>query len=97
MWADFVQSFTPRENRTWANRRYKANVAWRDAPLLPGTPVQIYHWSGQPCVLSIDGTLLGTVKAALNPGRVGLLRAQVAQDVGGINISYMGPDDLSGA
>jgi len=35
------------------------------------------------------------VKAALNPGRVGLLRAQVAQEEGRINIAYLGPADLS--
>jgi hypothetical protein len=96
MWTDFVQSFTPRENRTWADRRYWANVAWLGAPQPPGTSVQIHHWTGQPRVLSTDGSPLGTVQAALNPGRAGLLRAQVAQDVGRINITYLGPADLSG-
>ena len=96
MWMDFAQSFTPRETRTWADRRYWANVAWLGAPPSPGTPVQIHHWAGQPRVLSTDGTPLGTVRAALNPGRAGLLRAQVAQDVGRIDITYVGPADLSG-
>jgi superfamily II DNA/RNA helicase len=96
MWMDFVQSFTPRENRTWADRRYWASVAWLGAPSPPGTSVQIHHWAGQPRVLSTDGSPLGTVQAALNPGRAGLLRAQVAQDVGRINITYLGPADLSG-
>ena len=31
------------------------------------------------------------------PARAGLLRAQVAQNVGRIDITYLGPDDLSGA
>jgi superfamily II DNA/RNA helicase len=97
MWTDFAQSFTPRENRTWADRRYWANVAWLGAPSPPGTPVQIHHWAGQPRVLSADGTPLGTMQAALNPGRAGLMRAQVAQDVGRIDITYLGPDDISGA
>jgi len=96
MWAEFVQSFTPSENRTWADRRYWAGVAWFGEPPLSGTPVQIHHWAGQPRVLSPDGTPLGTVRAALNPGRAGLLRAQVAQDVGRIDITYLGPADLSG-
>ena len=96
MWTDFVQGFTPRENRTWADRRYWASVAWLGAPPPPGTSVQIHHWAGQPRVLSTDGSPLGTVQAALNPGRAGLLRAQVAQDVGRINITYLGPADLSG-
>jgi hypothetical protein len=72
------------------------NVAWLGAPPLPGTSVQIHHWAGQPRVLSTDGSPLGTVQAPLNPGRAGLLRAQVAQDVGRINITYLGPADLSG-
>jgi superfamily II DNA/RNA helicase len=97
MWIDFVHSFTPRDNRTWADRRYWANVTWLNAPPPPGTPVQVHHWAGQPRVLSADGTPLGTVQGALNPGRAGLLRAEVAQDVGKIDIIYLGPADLSGA
>jgi transposase len=27
MWTDFAQSFTPRANRTWTDRRYWTNVA----------------------------------------------------------------------
>lgn len=97
MWTDFVLSFTPSENRTWADRRYWVNVAWLGAPPPPGTIVQIHHWGGQPRVLSSDGAQLGTVQNALNPGRAGLLRAQVAQDVSRVNITYLGPADLAGA
>lgn len=97
MWNDFTQSFTPRDNRTWADRRYWANVDWLGAQPPPGTPVQVHHWAGQPRVLSADGTPLGTVQGALNPGRAGLLRAQVAQDGGRIDIIYLGPADLSGS
>jgi hypothetical protein len=97
MWTEFAQSFTPRENRTWANRRYWANAAWAAAPPLPGTLVQLHHWNGQALVLSADGTPLGTVQATLNPRRAGLVRAQVSQDVARIDMTYLGPDDLSGA
>lgn len=97
IWTDFVQSFTPQENRTWADRRYWADVVWLGAPPPPGTPVQIHHRGGQPRVLAADGTLLGTLQAALNPRRGGMLRAQVAQDVTRIDITYLGPDDLSGS
>lgn len=86
-----------RENRTWADRRYWANVTWLGAPPAPGTPVQVHHWGGQPRVFAADGAVLGNLQAALNPGRAGLLRAQVAQDVGRIDITYLGPADLSGA
>lgn len=94
MWTEFTQSFSPREEQTWADRRYWANVAWLGVPPPPGTPVQIHEWAGQPHVLSADGAPLGMVQAALNPARAGLVRAQVAQDVSRIDINYLGPDDL---
>ena len=97
MWAEFALSFAPHENRTWADRRYWANVAWLGLPPPPGTPVQIHEWADQPNVLSADGTRLGTAQAALNPARAGLVRAQVAQDVRRIDVTYLGPDDLAGA
>jgi superfamily II DNA/RNA helicase len=96
IWTEFTQSFAPRENRTWADRRYWANVAWLGAPPPPGTPVRVHDWGGQTRVLSADGGPLGTVQAALNPARAGLLRAQVANDVGKIDLVYLGPDDLAG-
>lgn len=94
MWTQFMQSFTPQENNIWADRRYSADVTWLAMPPPRGTPVQIYEWAGEPRVLSADGTPLGTVQAELNPARVGLLRAQVAQDNSKIDIAYLGPDDL---
>ncbi|UXS43066.1 DEAD/DEAH box helicase (plasmid) [Agrobacterium tumefaciens] len=97
MWTEFTQSFTPPENRTWADRRYWANVSWLGVPPPPGTPVQIHHGADHPRVLSADGAPLGTVQAALNPARAGLVRAQVAQDLNRIDIIYLGPADLSAA
>lgn len=97
MWMEFVQSFAPHEERSWANRRYWATVAWQGEPPPPGTPVQIQEWAGQSHVLSADGTPLGTVQAALNPSRAGIVCAQVAQDIARIDITYLGPDDLPGA
>jgi hypothetical protein len=70
---EFAQSFAPRENRTWSDRRYWANVTWSGPPLPPGTPVQLHNWNGQPAVLSADGTPFGTLQAALNPNRRGLV------------------------
>ncbi|MGE3474167.1 MAG: DEAD/DEAH box helicase [Rhodospirillaceae bacterium] len=97
MWTEFAQSFTPRDSRTWADRRYWTNVTWLGVPPPPGTPVQVHDWGGQARVLAADGGPLGTVQAALNPNRSGLLRAQVATDVAKIGITYLGPDDLIGA
>jgi hypothetical protein len=97
MWLDFMRSFAPSESLTWSDRRYWANVTWDAAPPPPGAPVQIHHYGGQPRVLSADGAPLGTVTAAISARRAGLLRANVAQDVTRIDISYLGPTDLAGA
>jgi hypothetical protein len=97
MWTDFVQSFAPSENRVWDYRRYWANVAWFEAPLPPGTPVQIHYKDGQLYLLSADGTPIGIVQSALNSARIGLVRAQVAENVGKIDITYLGPNDLATA
>lgn len=95
MWIDFKQSFAQNENLTWAVRRYSANVDWFGIQPAPGTPVHITQHNGQPRVLAPDGEALGTVKAVLNPGRVGLLRAHIAEEAGSIDITYLGPADLS--
>jgi hypothetical protein len=96
MWIEFVRSFAPREDLTWANRRYWANVAWNGLPPAPGTPIQIYHYEEQARVLSAEGDILGTVLGAISPKRAGLLSAQVAYEAGRIDISYLGPADLLG-
>lgn len=94
MWTNFLHNFNPMANGTWSNRQYWTNVTWFGEPPQPGTPVQIHHWNEQPYVLSSDGSQLGILQNALNPARTGLLRAQVAQDVTRIDISYLGPDDI---
>lgn len=94
IWIEFVQSFTPAESRTWSDRRYWASVNWLGTPPPPGTPVQIHPWGGQSHVFAADATPLGTVRAALNPNRIGLLRATVASDPGRIDIVYFGPADF---
>ncbi|QIK81004.1 DEAD/DEAH box helicase [Lysobacter sp. HDW10] len=95
IWMDFVQRFTPSEEHIWAARHYRGSITWMAAPAPPGSVVQIHQWAGQSWVLSPDGTPLGTVRAALNPHRGGMLRAQLAQDVRDIHIVYLGPDDLA--
>jgi superfamily II DNA/RNA helicase len=94
MWLEFAQSFAPAENRTWVDRRYWASVAWQGAPPPPGTPVALHNWNGHPLVVSADGVGLGTLQAALNPNRQGLVRAAVSHDVGKVDLSYLGPNDL---
>jgi superfamily II DNA/RNA helicase len=96
IWFEFSQSFIPQAHGIWAVRRYRAGVRWLGVPLPPGTPVQLHEWSGERSVLAADGTPVGTLQHALNPRRCGLLRVQVAADVGRIDLTYLGPDDLVG-
>ena len=91
---EFLQSFTPAENRTWSKRRYRASLHWLGIPPPPGTPVQAHHLAGQTHVLAADATRLGTVQAVLNPDHLRLARAIVAADPSGIDIVYFGPPDL---
>ena len=44
MWLDFAQQFVPRDNRTWAERNYRANAQWYGVPAPPGTPLYLHHW-----------------------------------------------------
>ena len=94
MWLEFSQSFAPRENRTWSERRYWAPVVWYGVPAAPGAPVILHHWDNQPIVLSADGVPLGVLQAPLNPNRRGLVRATVSHEAHRIDLSYLGPDDL---
>lgn len=96
MWMEFARSFIPQANRVWADRRYWAGVQWLDVPLPPGTPVQIHQLNGQLNVLAADGSRVGTLLHALNPERSGLLLAQVAHDIGRLDLRYFGPDDFVG-
>jgi len=95
MWADFTESLAPGDNVVWTKRSYWANVEWHELAPPAGMPVQIHHQDGQSQVLAPDGALLGTAQAAFNPGRAGLLRAQVALEQNRIDIIYLGPADLS--
>lgn len=94
IWLEFAQEFSPIENRRWFERRYTGNVQWFAVPALPGAPVNLYHWNGQPLVLSADGQALGLLNHPMNPNRRGLVRATVSAERGKLHLSYLGPDDL---
>jgi superfamily II DNA/RNA helicase len=94
MWLDFAQQFVPRDNRTWAERNYRANAQWYGVPAPPGAPLYLHHWNGQPLILSADGAVLGLLNHPLSPNRRGVVRATVSIDPGVIDVSYLGPNDL---
>ena len=94
MWLDFVQHFVPRDDRTWAERNYRADAQWYGVPAPPGAPLCLHHWKGQPLILSADGGVIGVLGNPLNPNRRGLVRATSSMQPGIIDVSYLGPDDL---
>lgn len=93
LWLGFAEEFSPRDNRIWSERRYTGQVRWHGLPAPAGTPVMLHHWNGQPHVLSADGLSLGVLPHSLNQGRRGLVRV-ITTPGGGLDISYLGPDDL---
>lgn len=95
MWMEFVESFTPTTTRTWAERRYWAHVAWKPGVALPAaSPLRLANMGQKRVVLSPDGTVLGDLRAALNPNRRGLVRSEVMAEPNKVAITYLGPDDL---
>lgn len=94
MWTEFTKSFVPRDILTWAERRYWAETIWISHRPPPGTPVRCHFMHGQSIVLSSEGEPIGILNAALNPSRIGLVRATVSQQPNRIDVSYLGPEDL---
>ena len=94
MWLDFAQHFMPRDDRTWAERNYRANAQWYGIPAPPGVPLYLHHWNGRPMLLSADGAALGVLNHPLNPDRRGLVHATASTQPGTVDVSYLGPNDL---
>ena len=94
MWVEFLESFAPREDQIWSERRYWVGVTWYGPPPPPDTSVRLYNWNHQSLVLAGDGTLLGAIGSHLNPNRQGLVRATTSVQQDRLNVRYSGPDDL---
>jgi hypothetical protein len=94
MWLSFVRDNAPTGESVWAERRYQALVIWSGLGLPPAAAVSLENWNGQSVVLSPDGAMAGTLQHRLNPQRRGLVQATVSYQPGGIEVVYLGPDDL---
>lgn len=100
MWSAFWSSFSPRATSTWNERNYAVAVYWigDSGPPPGGQAVRIYNDldNGETLVLSANATRLGRLDGDrdLNPNRAGLIVASVLADRSGVEIIYIGPDDL---
>lgn len=95
LWEQFKKSVAPKEKLVWGARHYKAKVDWsRDAPD-SGTPLQFHSVNGQQKLLGPDAEIYGASDAALNSDRLGLLHVEASEEVGFVDLKYLGPDDLT--
>jgi len=84
----------------WNERTYSVPVSWspESGPPPSAQPVRIYSdpASGDPLVLSANAMRLGRLESEqeLNPNPDGLITASVLADQTGVEVKYIGPDDL---
>jgi hypothetical protein len=99
IWRAFVTSFAPPDRAKWTDWTYSDQVAWEtdDSRPAAGDAVRIVPAaeSDASLVLAPDHRLLGTLIHLLNPSRKGLIRAAVGTDTGRVEMTYVGPADLT--
>jgi hypothetical protein len=100
IWTAFIASFVPPDKAVWKDWTWSPRVTWEqgktpqaDAPIRVITsPDGTIDW-----VVSPDHEMLGRLTDRLNAGRKGLVKATVATDRVRLNVSYVGPEDLTSA
>ncbi len=100
MWRSFVASFVPIEKAVWKDWNWLPSVAWDEGKTPPAySPVRVVTSpdGSVDWVLSPDHEILGYLANRLNTGRKGLVKATVDADRTRLNISYIGPADLTPA
>ena len=98
MWRSFVDNFVPHENRVWSKKSISAHVDWADAVDCP-TPNQSLkvHQSvdGQTLVLSPTYKTLGRIEPPISGVPSGLLTGRSGAEEDEIELTYIGPNDLT--
>lgn len=94
MWVDFAKEINPEEDQTWMLRKYTSIVNWKAPVPQPGTPLQFHQMNGVNYILAEDGFPLGSIAAAINTERKGLLRVKVGDKLN-VELDYIGPNDIS--
>jgi hypothetical protein len=100
IWKAFVASFVPPDKAIWKDWTWHPRVEWEHGKTPPANaPVRVitssdgtFDW-----VVSPDHEMLGRLTDRLNAGRRGLVKATVAQDRSRLDLSYVGPEDLTPA
>jgi hypothetical protein len=93
LWLQFIENLAPARHRKWIKRQESLGVQWDDVPAENGTPVRLREERGLTLVLSADFTRLGRLREPINPERLGIVQATVA-DENYLDITYLGPNDL---
>lgn len=94
LWLQFVESLAPARHRTWAKREETLEAQWDDVRVEAGTPVRLHDENGLTLVLNADFTRVGHLRSPINPDRLGLVKATVADDEDFLDITYLGPNDF---
>jgi len=93
MWVDFAKEINPEEDQTWMLRKYTSIVNWKAPVPQPGTPLHFHQMNGVNYILAEDGFPLGSIAAAINTERKGLLRVKVGDKLN-VELDYIGPNDI---
>lgn len=94
LWLQFIESLAPAQYRKWSKREEALEIQWDDVCVEAGTPVRLHDEDGLTLVLKADFTRLGRLKSPINPERLGLVQATVADEEDWLDITYLGPNDL---
>jgi superfamily II DNA/RNA helicase len=100
LWKAFIASFVPPDRAVWNDWTWSPHVTWEQGKTpLATSPVRVvtspdgaFDW-----VVSPDHEMLGRLTDRLHVDRKGLVKATVAPDLSHLNLTYIGPNDLTPA
>lgn len=92
LWLDFLGGLIPERVATWTRQEHHALVEWLGDPPDDGEALRILSGSEDLIVDSVNRHL-GTIVGSINGQRLGLL--QVTAHSGGVDLVYLGPNDLN--
>jgi len=91
LWHEFLDGLRPERIDTWSREDHHGSVVWSNGPAADGTALRIARGSGD-VILDAAHRRVGTLFGNINDQRSGLLKVTAAK--GGVDLAYLGPDDL---